>query len=161
MGIVDVVKGNYVDFTEANITSGDNLINALYASFAFPGFFAPVKAFGTQWFDGGAVYDLDIFSAINNCLKETTAENVVVDVILTSSANLTVVNASDYGAIGMLFRYLAISSYYSSMDGLLRAKFAYPTVNFRYVIAPSKTLPNSMYPLVTYFSFLITCTFRT
>jgi predicted acylesterase/phospholipase RssA len=47
MGIVDVVKGNYVDFTEANITSGDNLINALYASFAFPGFFAPVKAFGT------------------------------------------------------------------------------------------------------------------
>ncbi len=74
-----------------------------------------------------------------------------MDVILTSSANLTQVDATDYKSIGMLFRYLEISSYYSSMDGLLRAKFAYPKANFRYIVAPSKTLPTSKYPLVSLF----------
>jgi len=49
----------------------------------------------------------------------------------------------------MLFRYLEISSFYNSMDGLLRAKFAYEGVNFRYVISPSEGIPSSIYPLVS------------
>jgi len=47
----------------------------------------------------------------------------------------------------MLWRYLAVSRYYSNMDGLLRAQFAYPNVTFRNVVAPSATLPSSWYPL--------------
>jgi hypothetical protein len=37
----------------------------------------------------------------------------------------------------MLYRFLEISSFYDSMDGVMRAKFAFPNVNFRYGIAPS------------------------
>jgi hypothetical protein len=148
-GIVDVLSGNYLDFTQSNVTSLDNLIDALYASFAFPGFFAPVSAFGSSWFDGGAVYDLDVFSAINHCLKTVPEEDVVVDVVLTSSGHLKHVDAEDYRSISMLFRYLEISSYYHSMDGLIRARFAYPNVNFRYVIAPTVSLPTSKFPLVS------------
>lgn len=33
------------------------------------------------------------------------------------------------------------------MDGLLRAEFAYPNVNFRSIISPSGKLPSSIYPL--------------
>ena len=47
----------------------------------------------------------------------------------------------------MLFRYLEISSYYNSMDGYLRAKFAYPKVTFRHKISPSGKIPASMFPL--------------
>jgi hypothetical protein len=47
----------------------------------------------------------------------------------------------------MLFRYLEISSFYNSMDGLLRAKFAYKDANFRYVVTPSGSIPSSLYPL--------------
>lgn len=47
----------------------------------------------------------------------------------------------------MLFRYLEISSFYNSMDGLLRAKFAYQKANFRYVISPTGSIPSSLYPL--------------
>lgn len=47
----------------------------------------------------------------------------------------------------MLWRYLAVSRYYSSMDGLLRAQFAYPNVTFRNIVAPSEDLPSSIYPL--------------
>lgn len=58
---------------------------------------------------------------------------------MTSSANLKEVNAESYKSVQMLFRYLEISSFYNSMDGILRAKFAYQGVDFRYAIAP--TLP--------------------
>lgn len=148
VGIVDVLDGHYVDFTEKNITTEDNLVYSMYSSFAYPGFFPPVQAFGSSWFDGAAVYDLDIFSAVNNCLKTVDESDVVIDVLLTSSANLTQVDAKDYTSIGMLFRYLEVASYYSSMDGLLRAKFAYPNATFRYVISPTKSIPTASNPLV-------------
>jgi hypothetical protein len=77
-----------------------------------------------------------------------------VDVILTSSANLKDVEAADYKSISMLFRYLEISSFYNSMDGLLRAKFAYKGVDFRYVISPSKSIPSSLNPMVSIFSLV-------
>jgi hypothetical protein len=47
----------------------------------------------------------------------------------------------------MLFRYREIASFYNSMDGLLRATFAYKGVNFRCVITPSGSIPSSLYPL--------------
>jgi len=68
---------------------------------------------------------------------------------MTSSANLKDVKAEDYKTIGMLFRYLEVSSFYNSMDGLLRAQFAYDKVNFRYVISPTDNIPSSLFPLVS------------
>jgi predicted acylesterase/phospholipase RssA len=148
IGIVDVINGDYKDFSDLNITHGDNLIDALYASMSFAGFFPPAEVLGSAYFDGSAVWDIDIFSAINRCSdKGFKNEDIVVDVVLTSSANLKQVEAEDYKSIGMLFRYLEISSFYNSMDGLLRAQFAYKGVNFRYVISPSGSIPSSMYPL--------------
>lgn len=148
IGIVDVIDGTYKGFSDRNITSGANLVDALYASMSFAGFFPPADVLGSSFFDGSAVWDIDIFSAINRCTDlGFQNEDIVVDVIMTSSANLKQVAAEDYKSIGMLFRYLEISSFYNSMDGLLRAKFAYQGVNFRYVITPSGSIPSSMYPL--------------
>ena len=105
---------------------------------------------GSFYFDGSAVWDIDIFSAINRC-KDKGFENsdIVVDVIMTSSANLKEVNATDYKSIQMLFRYLEISSFYNSMDGILRAKFAYGGVNWRYAITSTQVIPSSLKPLVS------------
>ena len=49
----------------------------------------------------------------------------------------------------MLWRFLEVSRYYSAMDGLLRAQFAYPTIDFRYIISPSADLPDTYFPLVS------------
>lgn len=105
----------------------------------------------SYYFDGSAVWDIDIFSVVNRC-KDLgfSNEDIVVDVVMTSSANLKEVDASDYKSVQMLFRYLEISSFYNSMDGLLRAKFAYQGVDFRYVIAPTKAIPSSLKPLVSW-----------
>jgi len=71
------------------VSNQDDLINVLYASFAFAGFFPPVEAFDSKWFDGAAVYDLDVFTAINKCFDLAyKEEDIVVDTVLTSAANL-------------------------------------------------------------------------
>lgn len=118
---------------------------------SFAGFFPPAEVLGSSWFDGSAVWDVDIFSAINRCVDKGFAQSdITVDIIMTSAANLKNVSAEDYKSIGMLFRYLEISSFYNTMDGYLRAKFAYKDVDFRYVVTPSGSIPSSLYPLVSY-----------
>jgi len=74
-------------------------------------------------------------------------EDIVVDVIMTSGANIKEEDVSGYKSIQVMMRYLEISSYYSSMDGLLRAKFAYPGANFRYLVMPTGDIPSSVRPL--------------
>lgn len=66
---------------------------------------------------------------------------------MTSAANLNEVDASNYKSVGMLFRYLEISSYYQSQDNFLRAKFAHPDINFRHQIMPSGPINSSLRPL--------------
>ena len=67
--------------------------------------------------------------------------------MLTSDKTLKTVDASNYHSIAMMWRFLEISRYYSNMDGVLRAQFAYPNVTFRSIVAPTGTLPSSIYPL--------------
>jgi len=69
LGIVNVLDGSYQDFSDKNVTQGDNLIDAMFASTAIPGFFPPAEVLGTSWFDGSAVWDLDIFSGVNRCVE--------------------------------------------------------------------------------------------
>jgi hypothetical protein len=77
----------------------------------------------------------------------------VVDVLLTSEKTLKVVDASQYNSLQMGIRYLEVSRYYGAMDGLLRAQFAYPNVEFRHIISPSSSLPDSTLPLVSSSSY--------
>lgn len=148
VGIVNTITGKYVGFTKDNITQGQNLGDGLFASMSYAGFFPPANKLGSYWFDGSAQRDIDIFAAINRCKDAGFAnENIVLDSVMTSAANLNEVDPQNFKSVGMLFRYLEISSYYQSMDNLLRAKFSFPGVNFRYNIMPTGAIPSSSKPL--------------
>jgi predicted acylesterase/phospholipase RssA len=41
IGIVNVLSGEYLDFTKENFTTSENLSSVLFASFAWPGLFPP------------------------------------------------------------------------------------------------------------------------
>ena len=58
------------------------------------------------------------------------------------------VDAEDYKTLQMLMRYLEIANFYGSMDNLLRSMHAFPDVQFRYVISPTKKLPHEISPQV-------------
>ena len=152
-GITDVLNGAYVDYNNNTLIS--HLADVAFASLSFAGVFPPAEVLGGSYFDGGVVWGIDIFSAVNECLKTHSQANTVVDVLLTSAKNLKKVDASNYLSINMLWRYLEISRYYGNMDGLLRAQFAYPDVTFRSIVSPTKDLPSSTIPLVSVFSLFI------
>lgn len=147
VGLTDVLKGTYNEFKQEDLT-GDNLYNVMFAQFAEAGIFPPAEFNNTSWFDGATIWDLDIFSVVNQCKAMGYDDtDIIVDVVLTSEKTLEVVDASSYHSISMLWRYLAVSRYYSNMDGLLRAQFAFPNVTFRHTLSPSAKMPSSMYPL--------------
>jgi len=66
---------------------------------------------------------------------------------MTHAKSIKQVNAENYDSLKMLVRFLEVTHYYNVMDGLLRAQFAYPTVEFRHIISPSGILPDSKLPL--------------
>jgi len=114
----------------------------LYASLSIPGFFPAADVLGGNYFPGSAVWDIDIFSGINRCKAAGFKESdITVDSILTSAAGLATVDAKNYKTVAMGLRFLDINSFYGSMDGVLRAKFAFSQANFRCLIMPSGNLP--------------------
>lgn len=144
----------YQDFKAGDLT-GDELVQVMLGSFDYAGFFAPEAVLGADWFDGSTVMDLDVFSAVNACLgKGHAMEEIVVDVVMTSARTLKQVDSTNYKSLHMLVRFLEVTRYYNAMDGLLRAQFAYPKVNFRHIISPSGELPSNELPLVSCFTLL-------
>jgi hypothetical protein len=138
VGIIDMLSGKFVDFDETKFTNDDDLTNVMYASLSSVGFYPPVEAFGSSWIDGAAVWDIDIPAAINICETLGYAESdIVVDVIMTTHKDVGSVDTHNFTSFEMLNRFLHIARYYGAMDGITRASFAYPEVNFRYVVSPS------------------------
>ena len=96
---------------------------------------------------GSTLWDLDVISVVNKCKETYQDEDIVVDILLTSEKTLPIIDAHSLTGINMLWRYLEISSYYTAMDGLLRAKYAFPDITFRNIVSPSARLPSSIKPL--------------
>ena len=152
VGLTDVLNGTFVDQIE---TLDTNLIDVMFASFSYAGFFPPAESMGHTWFDGSVIWDLDIFSAVNKCMETHKQEDIIVDVLMTSTKSLNTVDASTFNSAQMGYRYLKVARWYGVMDGLLRATFAYPWVNFRHIISPSSELATVNLPLVSIISLNI------
>lgn len=66
VGITDLLTGAFTDNTA---TLDTNLVDVMFASFSYAGFFPPAQSMGGTWMDGSVIWDLDIFSAVNKCLE--------------------------------------------------------------------------------------------
>ena len=136
IGVTDAIEGRYVEMLSDHLT-GDNLFQTLFTGFSQPFYFEPVKWNGSEYFSGEVVWNLDLFSVVNNCKKAGFPEDhIVVDVLMTTMSKLEHVDTRNFKSWQMIRRYLDISSHYSMMDGLLRAKYGFPHVSFRHVITP-------------------------
>lgn len=121
VGITNELSAKYASFTQDNILFSSNLVNSLYASMSIAGFFAPVEAFGSDYYNGSAIWNLDIFSGVNKCLEKHAESDIVIDVVLTSTSHLKEVDPSEFTSLHVGARYLMVNSYYSSMNAYLRA----------------------------------------
>ena len=120
----------------------------MMATLTLPILFGPTLLGGDYWLDGQSIWSVDISQGIHRCIqKGYKPSDVVVDAVIGDEVNLNIVDASNYKTLQYLTRTLAVSSFYKTLDNLLRSMHAYPDTHFRYVVAPTKNLPSSIKPL--------------
>lgn len=74
-------------------------------------------------------------------------KDITIDVILTNTHNFTNANASQYNSIEVGWRTFEMWRYISAMRDLELALSNYPSVNFRYIVQPSKSLTDQWVPI--------------
>lgn len=150
-GYVDAETGLYKTSSTEDFTNLEDYLNGVTASTTVPGIFPAMKDLvkGKAYIDGGVARNYDIPSAIDYCLKKVGGDftKITLDVILLSNGAFRDDNAEDYKTIPMLLRYFEIRDYYKNMDLLIRAREAYKTINWRYVLTPTEKLSNGKVPL--------------
>jgi predicted acylesterase/phospholipase RssA len=87
---VNVATGEYTTFNTSD-TSFYDMQQATLCSASIPGVFPPQHFKGEYYMDGGTVWNINIVSAIEQCLNNGYAEeDVVLDMYICGFSNLTV-----------------------------------------------------------------------
>lgn len=146
LGAVSVANGDYIDLTDLITT--EKLEDAVFAVTALNVFFPPVHAFGQDWYDGSGVWPIEVIGPISRCHQLGFSDkDIIVDVLMTQSDKLPPRDADHDTTIPSLVRYLEISQFYASLNGIERAKSGFPEVQFRNLISPENdNLPSNWFP---------------
>lgn len=146
LGAVDVVTGKYHDLMD--LMTSEELSEAVCAATAVNVFFPPFHAFGTDWFDGAGVWPIEVIGPIKRCQQMGYDEkDIIVDVLMTTTDNLPKRNADNDKTIPSVLRYLEISDFYASVNGITRAIAGFEDINFRYCVNPGdEYLPTNWFP---------------
>ena len=126
----------------------EELIKILQASVSFAGISPAVEAFNQLYFSGNAIYENDVTGAIKHCQHlGYPEEDIVIDNILGGNKELPVFYKNfATNSFQIMARASELYEYYKIMRGLIRAKNGHTKVNFRYVIAPTFTMPSKIIP---------------
>ena len=149
VGTTDANSGAYVTFNDNDFKNDLTMaVNTVMFSSAIPVFFPPQFYKNYAFVDGGLSYGMDIASAVKRCLEVVDDQSqITLDIIMTNTATLSNVVFNDFTTLQMLIRYYEITNWKKYNQGLVDSAIDFPDVNFRYVIGPSQTLPNSMVPM--------------
>ena len=133
-GSTNANNGTFKRFTENNVFSREDHINAILASSAFPIIFPKVNFENTSYIDGGVLSNLDVAGGIFRC-RETIKDdkNIIVDVIMCSGRKIIDEVVEDFNAFQMIFRTYELEAYKSSLEVLLKAFEDFPDVTFRFL----------------------------
>eukprot|EP00697_Spironema_sp_BW2_P004759 gnl/Spiro4/16448_TR8842_c0_g1_i1.p1 gnl/Spiro4/16448_TR8842_c0_g1~~gnl/Spiro4/16448_TR8842_c0_g1_i1.p1 ORF type:complete len:322 (-),score=99.42 gnl/Spiro4/16448_TR8842_c0_g1_i1:155-1120(-) len=138
VGATSLTTGHLTLFNETT----PDFATAVHASAAIPGVFQAVSYMGDTFSDGGVKMGVNVVSAVERCLTIVSdPKDIIVDIILCSGDKVKPVNPSTDHTMTVLLRNIAIMKYDDAMRQCSFTKMAYPTVNWRYLIWPTQTLP--------------------
>jgi len=148
VGASALESGEYVTWDES--TPLDEFAQATVASGSIPGVFPFqfIKSKNLSFVDGGAIMGVDVSSALQRCLEQVAdPANVTLDIVLCvnyskfSSSSFSPATAT---TIPVFLRAMQLQQYSNSMSAVDTVKRDYPSVNFRFTVAPSVELPSMM-----------------
>lgn len=148
IGAVKIKNGEFVTFRNNQLKTNSDLTTTAMCSAAFPVVFPFVHFQNEYYTDGGVKYGTDVPSAVHICEeKGFEHKDMILDVVLLSSATLDEVDPNKLTPIQSLMRYLAIDSYTKTLIALEDTEHFLRDINIRYVVIPSKALPSQSFPL--------------
>lgn len=120
----------------------------LKASVTFSGVSPAIFANDSLYMTGNAIYENDIMSVINHCSDLGYKDSdIVIDSIISGQAVPNSYSHEGANAFNVLKRSSEVFKYYQHMHGIIRAKDGHKDVNYRYVVAPSFSMPSKIIPL--------------
>jgi len=146
VGATDADHGRFVNFDESLPIS--KFLEAVIASSSITSYFPTSKINNVTFTDGSIMMAIDLASAIDRCTALGYGlSDIIIDSIFCTSSNLQVVRVDNYTSLQMLNRYNEVAAYQKAMNALTFAIHDFPTVTFRYIIAPTKPLEKADVPL--------------
>ena len=148
IGTVDANHGRFVPYHYAPQEGlPEDLIESSLASIAIPGIFPPIKRGDKLLIDGGMIWSYDIVGAVNQCRDlGYEDDHIIVDEIILHEAHpIKNEDLKDMHTLRIAMRAQGMHSFYNKFKSYHQAISFFPEVNFRYTIAPSKSL--SLIPL--------------
>jgi len=144
MGAVKLRDGEFNRFCHHQSMS--DVVTAVLASAAIPGVFIPQAIDGEMYIDGGLRVNVDIIGAIQQCASLGYAQkDIIVDAVECGGMNLTDTHEdpSKMTTVPIWLQAAVIHAYVQNEPDYAQARLAFPQVNYRYRIWPSKPIPGS------------------
>ena len=137
----NVNTGEYTTFDQTN-TDFSVIQNAAVSSASIPAIFPNFQWEGKGVFmDGGTVYNINVESAIQQCLDVVDDESkIILDVLICGDAVAPVEGKSDKYTWENFLRAHSLSSYYNGSNDLAQSMKTHPNVNWRYTIQQEDSL---------------------
>lgn len=147
LGITNIISGEY-EVVEASTLSESDLIEAIMASSAVPIIFPTIKFQNSTYSDGGVIHGVDVLSGINECKKQGYAEEkIVIDIIKCFGTTFEELDPTKFTSMQALERMFDIWKRDRALRQIEDLVKHFPKINFRYIVTPTKDLPNPSTPL--------------
>ena len=99
---------------------------------------------GLNVMDGGAVWNTNLVSAVQRCKEQVKADSeITLDIIVCDNNSLAKWEDTK-NTVGNYLRYNELANYHNSVADILEFMKAYPGINYRYFVQPSKALPGGL-----------------
>jgi len=142
IGAVDANSGNYLVFNETD----PEIIKGIMSSAAIPAIFPTIvyPERGYVNMDGGAVYGVDIFTAVERCREQVDDDSQInVDVVMCHASSFESAWTDRNSAISNFQRFKAIKDYNKGVADVFKFIQGFPNVNWRYYVTPSSPFPGN------------------
>ena len=135
---VDASSGNYITFHEDTKQPVKAIVSSASIPFVFPSQIWPDE--GYVCMDGASAWNTNLVSAIKRCREEVDDDSkIVLDIINCDSSTLDKIDNTT-NTYSNYYRFKDIKNYANNLNDIHEFQRAYPKVNFRHYIQPSKAL---------------------
>jgi len=147
-GASDLTHAHFQVFHNKDLNE-EEFLNAVMSSSAAPGVFQTQNWNNATYGDGGGFFKIDYWPMIEECRKRGFAdEDIIIDAVFCYHHEVPTLDIPEnFKVFNLLERYVDMIFVEWFNHYIPQAHAAYPKINWRYLVMPTKKLPDGKIPL--------------